>query len=191
LEERQRAEQEQRRRQALTAQRDRIEDGSNAPVMGNPDGDVTLVEFFDYNCPYCKRMTDALRTLIDEDSGLRVVMREYPILSEGSRFAARAALAAKKQGKYEAFHFALMDAKGRVGEQETIDIASRLGLDIERLRADMESPEIQAHIDETYALAQALGVRGTPAFIVGDELVPGATSLEQLRAMVSESRKES
>ncbi|MDX1709680.1 MAG: DsbA family protein, partial [Rhodovibrionaceae bacterium] len=138
-----------------------------------------------------KRMADDMRDLIQGDENLKVIMREFPILSEGSRFAARAALAARKQGKYEEFHFALLRAKGRVNEQLTLVIAENVGIDVERLRADMDGPEIQAHIDESRRLAEVLGVRGTPAFVVGSEFIPGAVSLSQLREAIEEARKES
>ncbi|WP_340117294.1 DsbA family protein [Pelagibius sp. 7325] len=158
------------------------------PVLGNPDGDVTLVEFFDYRCPYCKRMTDTLAALIKEDSNLRVVMKEFPILSRESVQAARAALAAERQGKYEAFHFALMENGGSFTDDEILAVAESVGLDAEALQKDMQDPSITAALQRTNALAESIGITGTPAFVIGDTMIPGATSLEALRAQIAEIR---
>lgn len=173
---------------ALSERRDALERDPNAPVLGNPEGDVTLVEFFDYNCPYCRRASEGLEALIAEDPNLRVVLREWPILGEDSVAAARAALAAEKQGGYEAFHFALMGAEGRVDDAAIEAAAEAAGLDLERLRADMEAPEVDAHIAASMELAEALGVTGTPAFVVGDAVVPGAVPAEELARLIEEAR---
>ena len=175
-------------RVALSERRGALESGENAPVMGNPEGDVTLVEFFDYNCPYCRRAAEGLETLIAEDPDLRVVLREFPILGDDSVAAARASLAADMQGGYEAFHFALMGGEGRVDDAAIEAAAEEAGLDVDRLRTDMEAPEVQAHIDASLELAEALGVSGTPAFVVGDTVVPGAVPAEDLAALVEEAR---
>ena len=173
---------------ALSERRDAIERDPNAPVLGNPEGDVTLVEFFDYNCPYCRRAAEDVHALIEGDPELRVVFREWPILGEDSVTAARASLAAEMQGGYEAFHLALMAGSGRV-DQAAIDAAAEdAGLDLDRLRADMEAPEVDAHIAASTELAEALGITGTPAFVIGDEVVPGAVPAEDLAALVEEAR---
>jgi len=158
------------------------------PVLGNPDGDVTLVEFFDYRCGYCKRMTGTLAQLIEEDGNLRVVMKEFPILSRESVVAAHAAMAAVRQGKYEAFHFALMKDGGSFTDGEVMAIAESVGLDTARLASDMRDPNIAAALQRTKALAESIGINGTPAFIIGDTMIPGATSLEALRAQIAEAR---
>lgn len=173
---------------ALSERRDALERDPNAPVLGNPEGDVTLVEFFDYNCPYCRRASEDVEALIAEDPDLRVVMREWPILGEDSVEAARASLAAAKQDGYEAFHFALMSGEGRVDDAAIEAAAEEAGLDLERLRADMEAPEVDDHIAASMELAEALGVTGTPAFVVGDSVVPGAVPAEELARLVEEAR---
>jgi len=187
-EQRQQAAEAERLKTALTAEAEALTQDPAAPVIGNPDGDVTLVEFFDYRCPYCKRMTDTLAQLIREDPNLRLVMKEYPILSQESVNAARAALAAQRQGKYESFHFALMEGGGGFTDDEIMAVAESVGLDVAQLQADMQDSEIEAALRRNHSLAERVGVSGTPAFIVGDTLLPGATSLEQLRALIAEAR---
>lgn len=187
-EQRQQAAEAERQKAALIAEAEALTQDPATPVIGNPEGDVTLVEFFDYRCPYCKRMTDTLAQLVEEDPNLRLAMKEYPILSQESLNAARAALAAQRQGKYESFHFALMEGGGDFTDEEIMAVAEGVGLDIAQLKADMQDPEIEAALRRNHSLAESVGVSGTPAFIVGDTLVPGATSLEQLRAMIAEAR---
>lgn len=188
---------QQREKQALSAnarqtidnRRDELERDPNAPVLGNPDGDVTVVEFFDYNCPYCKKAVEAIKALLETDDNVRLVYREWPILGEDSIYAARAALAARKQGKYEEMHWALMSAP-RVTEASTRRAAKKLGLDMAQLEADMDAPEIAAHIALSMDLARNLGFSGTPSFVVGDETAPGLIPLHQLEAMVAKSREK-
>lgn len=187
-ERRQQAAEAERQREALTAEAETLLNDPAAPVLGNPEGDVTLVEFFDYRCPYCKRMTSILAKLIEDDPELRVVMKEFPILSQESIFAARAALAAARQGKYESFHFALMENGGGFTEDEVMAVAESVGLDESQLRADMADPEIEAALRRNHGTAEKIGVSVTPAFIVGDTLLPGAVSLEQLKALIAEAR---
>lgn len=174
--------------QVLQNQRDLLEQDPNAPVLGNPEGDVTVIEFFDYNCPYCKRAMPEVQALLDADPDVRLVYREWPILGEGSVFAAKAALAARKQGKYEEFHWALMGLKGRVEESSVISVAKDVGLDVDQLRADMDAPEVLEHIATTTQLAQALGFNGTPSFVIGDDLLPGLVEQEQLQTVVDKTR---
>ncbi len=140
LEQRQAQAQELSQAQVLNDQRDLIENDPNAPVLGNPEGDVTVVEFFDYNCPYCRRVKPEVRALIEEDPNIRLVYREWPILGDGSVFAAKAALAARKQDKYEEFHWAMMGLEGRAEEASVLRVAEEIGLDIAQLRKDMEAP---------------------------------------------------
>jgi protein-disulfide isomerase len=172
----------------LQNERDRLERDPNAPTLGNLDGDVTIVEFFDYNCPYCKRATAELNTLLAQDTNVRVILREWPILGEASVYATRASLAARKQDKYAAFHQALMVAKGRVGPANVMVIAQAVGLDTQRLKADMQGPEIDQHIETSMQLAQALNFSGTPAYVIGNELAPGMVSSDDLQALVSQAR---
>lgn len=173
----------------IAEQREALTADPNAPVAGNPEGDVSVVEFFDYNCPYCKRAAEPLARLLDEDEGVRVVYREWPILGEGSVFAARAALAAREQDAYHKLHDALMAHPQRVDEQTVMDAAERLGLDLDQLREDMAAPAVEDHIAQSMALARALGVTGTPAFVIGDRLAPGLLPLEELKRLVAEARE--
>jgi protein-disulfide isomerase len=172
----------------LSDSRDLLENDPNAPVIGNPDGDVTVVEFFDYNCPYCRRASEQVMQAIGRDDNIRVVFREWPILGEGSVVASRAALAARAQGKYLPFHEALMQARGRMDEDAVMKIAAKTGLDMDRLRADMQSPEVEDHIATSLKLAEGLGFTGTPSFVVGEALAPGLISADQILEMVAETR---
>lgn len=172
----------------LSNQRDRLERDPNAPVLGNPDGDVTMVEFFDYNCPYCRRAAPDVEALIAQDKNVRLVYREWPILGEGSVFAARAALAARKQGKYAEFHRAMMGLKGRANEASVMKVADKLGMDTGQLRKDMDAPEVREHIATSMALAQALGFNGTPSFVIGSQLAPGLIPLDKMKSLVAQAR---
>ncbi len=160
-------------------------------VLGNAKGDVTIVEFFDYRCPYCKRAVPDIMGALKSDGGLRLVLKEFPILGANSVLASRAALASAKQGKYAAFHMALLTSAGALDEASIMEIARGLGIDTERLAADMKDPAIDALIKKNYDLAQDLRIEGTPAFIVGDELVPGALDRHGLEELVKEARGKS
>jgi len=127
--------------------------------------------------------------LLDADQDVRLVYREWPILSEGSVFAAKAALAAREQDKYEEFHWALMGMEERAEEASVMRLAEEIGLDVKRLRTDMDEPEVQEHIDESMRLSQALGFNGTPSFVIGDDLVPGFVEQDQLEALVDKTRE--
>ncbi|MDA5095844.1 DsbA family protein [Aliiroseovarius sp. KMU-50] len=178
------------RADTLSNQRNLLEQDPNAPVLGNPEGDVTVVEFFDYNCPYCRRAMDEVQGLLDDDPNVRLVYREWPILGEGSVFAARAALASRNQGKYEEFHWAMMGMKGRADEASVMRIAEEIGLDLDQLQKDMQAPEIEEHIVTSMNLSRSLGFSGTPSFVIGDELVPGFVEKAQLLDAVTATREE-
>jgi len=188
LQEREQSQQAQAAQAALATHREALFNPSHGPMLGNPDGDVAIVEFFDYNCGYCRRSSRIIHDLLEADDQVRVVLREWPILGEGSRFAARASLAAQQQGGYQAFHWALMGLPGPATEANVISTAGALGLDVEKLRRDMAAPEVDAHLERSDELARALGFTGTPAFVVGNTLVPGFTSLERLQDLVQQSR---
>ena len=183
-------EQRERERAASGANtvRLQLEQDPNSPNLGNPDGDVTVIEFFDYNCPYCRKAGQTVQELLASDANVRVIYREWPILGEDSVFASRAALAARAQGKYEEFHWALMNGEGRASEASILKLARHLDLDVEKLQADMTSPAVEAHIAQSSALARTLGFTGTPAFIVGDRTAPGMLSTDEITAMVAEAR---
>jgi protein-disulfide isomerase len=188
LEERQREAEAADARQVLKARADDIFHNKQSPVGGNADGDVTLVEFFDYNCPYCRQVEPIMEQALADDPKLRVVYKEFPILGPDSVFAAKAALAAERQGKYLAFHKALYEAKTRVTEPVVLKIAAETGIDVERMQNDMRQPEIQALIDHNMGLAQALRITGTPGFVVGDQIFPGATNLATMKKLIEQAR---
>lgn len=143
-------------------------------VAGNPDGDVTIVEFSDYNCPYCKRAFNSIMQVLGVDSKVRVVLKEFPIFGEQSENIARVAIAAKYQGRYFDMHSALLKSPGRNNEKSALLIAEKLGLDMDKLRKDMNNDEVRKVISETRQLGNKLGIRGTPFFLVGDKVIPGA-----------------
>ena len=173
----------------LSDRRSEIFDDPATPVAGNPQGDATIVEFFDYRCPYCKQVLPELQALLKADGKLRFVYKELPVLGPPSVVAARAALAARRQGKYEAFHDAMMAAKGQITEDTVYKVAASVGLDLDRLKQDMAAPEIGQAIKANLALAEALNIHGTPGFIIGNKIVPGALDLNTLKDMVAEARK--
>lgn len=191
LQERQQMSEQQASQGALAANMDSLLNDRRDPSIGNPDATVTVVEFFDYQCPYCKRMADDLVKLAAEDSDLRVVFKEFPVFGDGSTLAARAALAADNQGKYTEFHLALMNLRGAPSQSTITRLADRYGLDSERLRRDMASDEIEAAIQANYRLGQQIGVRGTPAFVIGDQLIPGAMSMDAMRDLITRVREKS
>jgi protein-disulfide isomerase len=158
-----------------------------SPVVGNANGDVAIVEFFDYRCPYCKQVVPSLAQLLKEDPKLRLVHKELPILGPESVVASRAALAARKQGKYHEMHVALMRTRA-LDEASILKLASDQGLDSARLKADMQSAETDEIIERNRRLARALNISGTPAFVIGDAVVPGAIDLRTLKSLVAEAR---
>ena len=176
-------------RRTIISKRKDLLDATDDLVQGNPQGDVTLVEFFDYRCPYCKQVQPSLDALLKADRKLRIVYKEFPILGEASVYATHVALAAKKQGKYAEFHRAMMAAKGEIGDDAILAVAASVGLDLAKLKADMKAPEIDKLIDKNYALADALDIQGTPALIVGDTLIPGAIDLDTLRKDIAAVRE--
>ena len=176
-----------RQRAAVAAHQSELLEAPDTPVGGNPNGDVSLVEFFDYRCAYCRRVVSSMRTLLEEDRGLRVVFKELPVLGEDSVRAARAALASQSQGGYVPFHFALMAADD-LSMKGIRRAAAAVGLDPDRLEADMSSPDVTAAIEANYQLANRLGIEGTPAFVIGDQLIPGAVDKARLEQLIREAR---
>ncbi len=165
-------------------------DSPHQVTLGDPNGDVTLVEFFDYNCGYCRRaLGDTLR-LLKDDPRLKIVLKEYPVLGPGSAAAARVAIAARMQApsKYLSFHQALLQTPGPVSEAKALDVARGLGLDMDLLARDMASAEVVATIEETVKLGAALGVTGTPSYVVGRNLLVGAVGLSALKARIAATR---
>jgi protein-disulfide isomerase len=180
----------ERQKLAVVENLDALTNDPSSPSIGNPDGDVVLVEFFDYRCGYCRASAPHVQAAIKSDPNLRVVMKEFPILSEESIVGARAALAAGMQGKYEEFHFALMNNSGDLSDGHLRRLANQLGIDADRMAEDMESDEVAEAIARNRALAQQLGINGTPAFIIGEELIPGAVELDVLLAKIAEVREK-
>jgi protein-disulfide isomerase len=165
---------------------------AGSPIVGNLKGDVPVIEFFDYNCGYCKKAFTDLAKLMDKDKKVRVILKELPILAKGSEEASRVALAAKMQGKYWEFHRAMLEIQGQANEASALRVAEKLGLDIPRLKKDMASAEVKKEIDETRQLATKMGIQGTPHFIVGDRIIPGAPEnlAELLGKHVDDVRKD-
>ncbi|MBA4173760.1 MAG: disulfide bond formation protein DsbA [Hyphomicrobium sp.] len=176
---------------ALTENAGEIFRRPDAPFTGNPKGDVTVVEFFDYNCGYCKRGLSEIIKLLDKDPKVKVVFKELPILSKGSEEAARVALAARIQGKYWEVHRGLLEAKGQLNEATSLKVAEKVSLDIAKLKKDMNGPEVTAEIEKVRALAQKMGINGTPHFLVGDKSIPGAPDdlYEQIAKLAGDIRK--
>jgi protein-disulfide isomerase len=159
-------------------------------VLGNPDGQTTVAEFFDYNCSFCKRNQPEVAKLIQSNPDVRVVIKEYPILGAASLFAAKAALASSRQGKYREFHNALNRANVVKTQTNVLQMAKDIGLDVDVLQKDMQNPEIEQMLASNRALARSLSIDGTPAFVVGDQLLQGFSSYETLRQSVAVARGE-
>lgn len=176
LQQQQESQSEQKARQAIIAHSDVLFNSSTTPVIGNPKGKVTLVEFFDYQCPYCKRAESILMDLISKNPNLCVVLKEWPLFGETSDFTARAALASLQQNKYLPFHTALMQAKGHFeNSEQVLTIAKATGLDITKLQNDMNSKTIVSELKTNLMLATNLGINGTPAFIIAKTPASGST----------------
>jgi protein-disulfide isomerase len=174
--------------QALIDRREELQRTPGDPVVGSPNGDVTVVEFFDYRCPYCKAVAASFIDLYDKDGKVRLVLKEFPILGPESEFASKAALAAQRQGKYREFHLAMMTIKGKLTNDDVRHLAAKVGIDVAKLELDMQDPAIAETINRNYALAEALGIKGTPAFIVDNELVPGAITVEEMQKRIAAAR---
>jgi len=188
---------------AIVANAKEIFSDPSSPVIGNPKGDVTVVEFYDYQCPHCKEMAPIVSKLIKSDKNLRVVFKELPIFGGNSRQAAMAALAAHDQGvdKYYKFHNALMAAPNPLTPKKIMNIAKSSGLNIDELKKDMKSSKVRDEIEANFKLAQALGIMGTPSFVLGNQkaingkagasnsiFIPGATSEQKLQQAIKKLR---
>lgn len=189
LREKQRLEAEEEARKALVERSKEILEDPGSPVLGNPQGDVSLVEFFDYRCTYCKAVTETVFDAARADGKLRLVFKELPILGPESVFASRAALAARMQGKYEDFHRAMMKARGVVNEESILKTAASVGLDVEKLKKDMAAPEVEDQLKRNLDLARSLDINGTPAFIIGDRIIPGAVDRDTIAKLIEQARK--
>lgn len=191
LEARQQAQASEAARAAIVENRRELLDDGHSFVAGNPKGDVTIVEFFDYRCGYCKQVHPSIQALLKEDGKLRLVLKELPVLGPESVNASRAAVAAMEQdkgGKYYAFHNVMMSHRGQFTEAEIFRMAGEAGLDVRKLKTDMAAPKVEQALRSNHALANKLGIQGTPGFVIGDELVPGAIPLETMRSLVKQAR---
>lgn len=173
---------------AISENREALERDGYSFVAGNPDGAITIVEFFDYRCPYCKQTADDMEQLVERHDDVRLVLKEFPILGPNSTVASQAAIAAIPQGNYLKFHFALLRSEGTLDRDKVMEIADASGLDTDKLASAMESARVETIIDDNRNLARAVGVRGTPAFIIGDELIPGAAPIEDIEARIEALR---
>jgi protein-disulfide isomerase len=174
--------------QSVAAHKNELYNDPATPVAGNTLGDVTVVEFFDYHCPYCKAVAEPLGQLLQEDKGVRLVLKEFPILGDESVLASRAALASVAQGKYWPFHQALLAHRGSL-DDDTIDtIAKQVGIDVTKMRADMADSKTAPLIAANHTLADALDVGATPTFVIGGQVVEGAVPLDQLKALIKKAR---
>lgn len=188
LRQRQEAKEQEDSKTAIRANAAQLFNLAADPELGNPKGDVTLVEFFDYRCGYCKSVFPMLMDTLAKDSSLRLVMKELPVLGDDSVLAAHWALAAKEQGKYKEMHLALMKFRGNLTVDSLRKIAKENGMDVDRLEKAAQSDAVTAQLRKNMELASALGIGGTPAFVIGDTLVPGALEQRSLLAMIEKAR---
>jgi protein-disulfide isomerase len=189
LEAKQQEEEEKARLAGVSGNKEEIFRSPHDYVAGNPEGDVTMVEFFDYNCGWCKKGMPEVVDLMKNDSGLRLVLKEFPIFGEDSEYAARAALAAKKQGKYWELHLAMLGHEGKVTKASVDEIAATRGVDVALMKQDMDSEEIVGVVAANQQLAQKLAINGTPAFIIDNKVVPGYLPKDGLAAKIQEVRE--
>ncbi len=189
LEARQQEEELARQRQTLTDRKDLIFHSPVDHVAGNPAGDVTVVEFFDYNCPHCRRAFADIRALLDSDPNVRVVFKEFPVLSEESYEAALVGMAMQRQGLYMQFHEKLLVRQDRITKDIALDVARELGADMARLEQDLADPQLANNVRDTHMLADELGIRATPAYVVGDRVLVGLAPLAELQEQVKAVRE--
>jgi len=188
---RQELETKRRAEAAVKTKMPELTNDPDAPIAGNPAGNVTIVEFFDYRCGYCKRVFPSIMKVLKEDPNIRYVFKEFPILGPESVVAAKAALAVWRidKTKYQDFHSDLMKMRGSPTEAKLLAVASARGMDPTALKAAMADPALQTILEKNYRLAQSLNINGTPAFVIGEKLVPGAIDIETMKRMIAEARR--
>ena len=192
LDQRDKATAEAERQKVVATQAGPLFTSKYQATIGNPNASATLVEFFDYNCHYCKGALPDIAKLLKDDPNLKVVLKDFPVLGPGSVEAAKVASAARNQlpgDKFWAFHMKLLGSHGPVGKAEAMAVAKELGLDMDRLAKDMESADVKAGLDETMQLADALQINGTPTFVLGQDLVVGAVGYDQLKSKIDSVHK--
>ena len=192
LDKRQAAADAEKAKVAVASNAETIFNSTRQVVLGNPKGDVTMVEFFDYNCGFCKRAMADMMEMLKDDPKLKVVLKEFPVLGPGSVEAAKVAVAVRMQDKtgkkYIEFHQKLLGGRGQADKARALAVAKEVGMDMSRLDKDLASEEIKASIDESLKLAETLGLNGTPSYIVGSDVVIGAVGLDALRIKVAMAR---
>ena len=192
LEKKQQVAETEKARSAIKNHSDALFNSPRQVVLGNPQGDVTFVEFFDYNCGYCKRALSDMTTLLGNDPKLKVVLKEFPVLGPGSVEAAQVAVAVRMQDKsgkkYLEFHQKLLGGRGQVDKAKALAAAKDVGLDMARLEKDMKSDEVSKTIEESMKLAEALGLNGTPSYVIGNDVVIGAVGLAALTQKIQAAR---
>ena len=192
LEKRQAAAELEKTKAAVVGNAETLFNSGRQVVLGNPKGDVTMVEFFDYNCGYCKRAMADMMSLLKTDPNLRIVLKEFPVLGAGSVEAAKVAVAVRMQDKdgkkYIDFHQKLLGGRGQADKARALAVAQEVGFDKKRIEADMESDEAKVSLEETLKLGETLGLSGTPSYVVGTDVVVGAVGLDALRTKVSGAR---
>ena len=192
LDKRQQAAEAAKHRAAVAETKATLFSSPHQVVLGNPQGSITMVEFFDYNCGFCKRALSDMLDLLKTDSNLKFVLKEFPVLGEGSVEAAHVAVAARMQDvtgkKYIEFHQKLLGGRGQADKAHALAVAKEVGFDMARIEKDMNSDEVKKTIDEDMKLADALGVNGTPSYVVGDEVIVGAVGIDALREKIKAER---
>jgi protein-disulfide isomerase len=192
LTKRQAAAETEKHEASVASNADAIFNSPRGVTLGNKDGDVTFVEFFDYNCGYCKRAMSDMLDLLKSDSKLKVVLKEFPVLGEGSVEAAKVAVAVRMQDpggkKYLDFHQRLLGGRGPADKARAMAAAKEAGLDTARIEKDIASPEVRATIEENFKLAEAMGMNGTPSYVIGKQVVVGAVGLDGLKEKISTAR---
>lgn len=192
LEKRQAAAEGEKHKAAVKQYAKEIFSSPNQVTIGNPQGNVTFVEFFDYNCGYCKRAMSDMVTLMKDDPKLKVVLKEFPVLGPGSVEAAQVGIAVRMQDptgkKYFQFHEKLLNSRGQANKASAMAVAKSIGLDMVKLEKDMAGPEVKETLQESFKLAEALGMNGTPSYVIGDSVVVGAVGVDALREQINTAR---
>jgi protein-disulfide isomerase len=190
LQKREQEEADAKTKEKLVSEKDKLYKDPATPVGGNPKAKVSVVEFYDYQCSYCKLSEESVERLLKEDKDVKVLYKNYPILGPASVEAAKAGLASVKQGKFQAFHFGLMNKKDRLSSEMIYEVAKEVGLDVEKLKKDMADKSIDDALNASVKLGQDIGVRGTPMFIINTTVFPGVVPYDQMKNAVSEARSK-
>lgn len=192
IEELQQLAQAEKIKRAINEHKEVLLNSPRQVTIGNPKGDVTMVEFFDYNCGYCKRALDDMATLLKNDPKLRIVLKEMPVLSQGSLEAAQVGAALTMQDttgkRYLDFHQKLLSNRGQADKAKAMAVAKEVGADMPRLEKDLASAEIKLALEESMKLAEAFGIQGTPSYVIGNEVLVGAVGLKELQAKINNAR---